>query len=310
MQHSGILRFPALIVLALLGLATLPAAESKNPVAKTRGAPTYPYDMRRQKISGSVTVEFIVGTEGRIVAAQVVESTHPGFNSNALAAVRGWVFEPGMKEGKKINVRARQIITFDLPKRRPMPPFAEAKKRGSATMAYWLDENKRLVRTEVLKASSPACGKAAAAVVADECAYDPKMMGGKPGRYEGSYAFGRARENLGKFADEILNKLNDPKAIFHAASELDKPLELIVQDPVVFPPSLHETHTAGSATLEFVIDPEGLVQWPRVIEATHEDFGYAAAQTVGQWVYQIPEHNGKPTSVRIRQTVEFSSQTQ
>lgn len=288
-------------------LANLPAAETRNPVVISRPAPRYPDDLYRKKIEGRVVVEFIVGADGRVEAAQVIESTNHGFDRNAVQAVLQWKFHPGVKDGRKIRVRATQSMDFELPKRRQILPLELLSKTGSATVGYWLDSEGRLARVEVVKATTPVLGKAAVAILADELAYNPRR---KPpaagGRYDITYGFGEQETIQGKSAREIRKKLKSPKAAFLSEADLDAPLEVILQDPALFPVALRESNPDGRATVEFVIDEEGIVQGPRVIEATHEDFGYAAAQAIGQWQYRPPMHKAKPVIVRVRQTVEFA----
>lgn len=298
----------AAAALLLVGfLANLPAAETRNPVLISRQAPRYPDDLYRKKIEGRVVVEFIVGADGNVEAAQVVESTNRGFDRNAVQAVLTWKFHPGVKDGQKVRVRAKQSMDFELPKRRQIIPWELLNKKGSATVGYWLDGEGRLTRAEVVKASAPAFGKAAVAILADGLAHNPRRnTTGFEGRHEITYGFGEQETVRGKSAREIRKKLNSPKATFPGEDDLDSPLEVILQDPALFPVTLRDSHATGRAVVEFVIDEEGIVQGPRVVEATHEDFGYAAAQAIGQWQYRPPAHKGKPAIVRVRQTVEFA----
>lgn len=85
----------------------------QQPVARVRPAPTYPYDMRRAGINGSVVVEFIISTEGDVIGTQIVRSSHREFEMPALQAVQKWKFKPGRKGGRVVNVRASQLLEFN-----------------------------------------------------------------------------------------------------------------------------------------------------------------------------------------------------
>jgi protein TonB len=85
----------------------------QQPVARVRQAPTYPYDMRRAGINGTVVVEFIISTEGDVIQTQVVRSSHREFEMPALQAVQKWKFKPGRKGGRVVNVRASQLLEFN-----------------------------------------------------------------------------------------------------------------------------------------------------------------------------------------------------
>ena len=83
------------------------------PVARVRQAPSYPYDMRRAGINGTVVVEFIINTEGDVIQTQIVRSSHREFEMPALQAVQKWKFKPGRKGGRVVNVRASQLLEFN-----------------------------------------------------------------------------------------------------------------------------------------------------------------------------------------------------
>ena len=86
----------------------------QQPVARFRRAPTYPYDMRRAGIKGSVVVEFIISTEGDVIDSRVVKSSRPEFEMPALEAVQMWKFKPGRRRGGVVNVRLSQLLEFNI----------------------------------------------------------------------------------------------------------------------------------------------------------------------------------------------------
>ena len=58
-------------------------------------APSYPREAERRRRSGSVEVEFTVGTDGTVTSARVVQASPPRvFDREALAAVNRWRFQP------------------------------------------------------------------------------------------------------------------------------------------------------------------------------------------------------------------------
>lgn len=86
----------------------------QKPVLRVPVQPTYPYEMSRAGINGNVTVEFIISTNGDVTQAQVVKSSHREFEVPAIQAVLKWKFKPGRKGGRAVNVRASQLIEFNL----------------------------------------------------------------------------------------------------------------------------------------------------------------------------------------------------
>ncbi len=65
-------------------------------------------------IGGSVTVEFDVNTEGRVVRAEAVSFTHREFVEPAVRAVRRWRFEPGRRNNRVVPFRLVVPIEFGL----------------------------------------------------------------------------------------------------------------------------------------------------------------------------------------------------
>jgi protein TonB len=70
--------------------------------------------MSRAGVQGSVTVEFIIDKGGNVIQAQAMKSTHKEFEAPAVEAVLKWKFKPGKIKGRPVNVRASQLIDFNL----------------------------------------------------------------------------------------------------------------------------------------------------------------------------------------------------
>lgn len=84
------------------------------PVPVHRTPPEYPLLLRAAGVMGTVSLEFVIDTEGNVVAAEVIQSTHSGFDQAALDAVTTWKFTPGRIKGRAVNTRARIDIPFML----------------------------------------------------------------------------------------------------------------------------------------------------------------------------------------------------
>ena len=79
--------------------------------------PEYPAKALSQRMSGSVTVEFTVDTNGDPRDVHVVEATPPGvFDRAAISAVKRWHYEPMTSDGAPVEVPVRTSIRFELPK--------------------------------------------------------------------------------------------------------------------------------------------------------------------------------------------------
>jgi protein TonB len=84
------------------------------PVATYQARPDYPYDLRRDGITGEVVVDFIVDSRGAVRNAVAARSTNHGFDEAACKAVARWKFRPGRKEGHAVYVHMQVPIVFSL----------------------------------------------------------------------------------------------------------------------------------------------------------------------------------------------------
>jgi protein TonB len=85
---------------------------TQPPRPVSRPAPTYPPELRRAGISGTVVLMFVVRSDGTTSNITVQKSDNPAFEEPAIRAVRKWRFDPGEKDGKAVNTRVRLPIPF------------------------------------------------------------------------------------------------------------------------------------------------------------------------------------------------------
>jgi protein TonB len=79
--------------------------------------PEFPSKALSQRVSGAVTVEYTVDTNGDPRDVRVVEATPPGvFDHAAVAAVKRWHYDPVIANGAPVEVPVRTSIRFELPK--------------------------------------------------------------------------------------------------------------------------------------------------------------------------------------------------
>lgn len=84
----------------------------RHPEPVLQPSPTYPFAQRRDGLTATVFVEFIVDLQGRVLEPIVTDTTHSGFNDAAISGVSRWKFRAGTKAGRKVNVRMRVPIVF------------------------------------------------------------------------------------------------------------------------------------------------------------------------------------------------------
>jgi protein TonB len=86
----------------------------QQPVARVRTPPQYPFEMRRAGVTGEVTVDFIVDSNGDVQNAYAVKSSQREFEQPAVQAVSKWKFKPGRKGGRNVNTHMQVPIVFTL----------------------------------------------------------------------------------------------------------------------------------------------------------------------------------------------------
>ena len=78
--------------------------------------PEYPENALSDRISGTVTVQYVVDKKGYTQDVKVVESTPRGvFDRAATDAIRRWRYRPVQYNGEPIEVPVRTRIRFELP---------------------------------------------------------------------------------------------------------------------------------------------------------------------------------------------------
>lgn len=87
---------------------------STRPRPTFQGAPYYPEVLKRNRISGTVRLEFVINSKGRTERIRVLSTTHPLFGPPAIEAIKGWRFEPGKHNGKPCAAWTRVTIPFTV----------------------------------------------------------------------------------------------------------------------------------------------------------------------------------------------------
>jgi protein TonB len=95
-------------------VASTPVETSLVPIASP--APPYPPGAINDGSTGTVLLELVIGTDGRVLAVHVVHSS--GDRRLDAAArdqvLRNWRFEPAMRDGKPVEALGRVPIVFRL----------------------------------------------------------------------------------------------------------------------------------------------------------------------------------------------------
>jgi len=90
------------------------SSDAADALLTDRIEPEYPYAARRAHVQGTVTVDTVVGADGKVLEANAVSGS-PQLVDAATAAVRQWHYKPYVVSGKKVPFRTQVPVTFMLP---------------------------------------------------------------------------------------------------------------------------------------------------------------------------------------------------
>ena len=184
--------------------------------------------------------------------------------------------------------------------------LALAGTEGSATVQFNIDAEGYTRDVTVVDATQPAFGHAAKGMIEAE-RFAPRIENGKPVVQTGLKQEVRfTRDSLDAGAQAMIAELKKPQPDFAKAKELDKqPPPLLKAVKPVYPQSLMGSTSQNEAVIECIIDSTGHVQLPRIISATTEDCGWAAATAVSAWEFAPPTKGGRTVATRMRIPLEF-----
>jgi periplasmic protein TonB len=112
MNTKAILTLTAMLVLSII--PTLTAGTTESPVPVRTVQPVYPYEMRRDGVSGIVNVNCLIDEKGNVQDPKVEKATNTQFVQPALDALKQWKFKPAKRDGAVVSIRVNIPIRFSL----------------------------------------------------------------------------------------------------------------------------------------------------------------------------------------------------
>ncbi len=296
--------------------------------------PDYPEELDERKIPGEVEIEFTVNGDGKATAPKVALATHAAFVEVALHALEKAQFEParqgaatkasvmiypmafesmGAKRADVFAANGISVVSDPVPDTlpgvivliEPIYPFSKlvAGESGSAEVEFEVDEKGFVTTTHLATSSAPEFGAALLAAV-EAWIFKPAIQSGnnQAVKLKVAHAFSPPKE--GPVA-RLVPDLQPNGAGIGGATGLDRKLKPLWRGFPAYPHALREEGPAGEAKIEFIIDRFGRARAPRVISATREEFGWAAATAISQWVFEPPMKKGEPADVKVVIPVGF-----
>ena len=75
--------------------------------------PQYPQEAFVKKVEGTVELEIVIDSNGRVIRARVVKSI-PLLDAAAIQTVQQWIFSPAIKNGRPVATIASAPVTFRI----------------------------------------------------------------------------------------------------------------------------------------------------------------------------------------------------
>ncbi|MEN6560382.1 MAG: energy transducer TonB [Acidobacteriota bacterium] len=233
--------------------------------------PVYPEVARKAGVEGTVIMEATADTYGRVSAVKVLRSI-PLLDQAAVDALRQWIYEPMVIDGKP------QPVTFNV------------------TMRFRLDDKKK---PEVSGAVGGVVGGVLGGVAGG---VQGGVEGGVKGGVRGGVEGGAAGATAGAIGYQA-SKEFDGDAV-RAVGDVQPP-KLIKQVNPVYPEEARKTGVEGVVILEIKADERGNVVDVRILRSVPV-LDQAAIAAVRQWIYEPLLVDGKPRKVIFTATVRFA----
>jgi TonB family protein len=245
-------------------------ANLKPPKLVTQVEPVYPEIAKQAGVSGVVVVEATIDVNGRVAKVAVLKSI-PLLDQAAVDAVRQWVYEPMIVDGKPKAVVLTTPIQFMLAKDK------DGQVRG-------------ITGGVTGGVEGGVEGKVVGWV-------DPAMLGGVEGGVEGGVVAGVLGGVPKKEQEEF------EKGAVRAVGEIKPPLLIKAVDPI-YPEKARQAQVEGVVILEAKTDEKGNVEDARILRSIPV-LDPAAIDAVKQWKYEPMVINGKPQKIVFTVTVRF-----
>ncbi|MGB2906138.1 MAG: M56 family metallopeptidase [Candidatus Aminicenantaceae bacterium] len=102
-----------------LDMSGIQEKQKKNPRQTKIVQPKYPLEAKEKGIEGTVAVEAVIDTNGRITEARVIHSAGDLLDKVSLDAVRQWTYEPMEINGTPVRSMMTVVCRFNLDENHP-----------------------------------------------------------------------------------------------------------------------------------------------------------------------------------------------
>jgi TonB family protein len=279
--------------------------------------PVYPQEAREKGIQGVVILEGRIDESGRVTGVMVLRSV-PGLDEAARNAVKQWVYEPLVIQGKPRQAVFTVTVRFQLGEKeiekfaegavkvkesieppqiikKVDPTYPEAARKAGTQGAVILEARTDIdgrVKDVMVLRSIPALNQAAIDAVR-QWVYEPLVIDGKPREavfsVTVSFVLKKEKTGVAKEASETAGQA-EPNVVKKV-------------DPV-YPEAARKAGIEGTVLLEAKTDAKGDVVAVSVLKSVPE-LDQAAIDALKQWKYEPYVVDGKPVGLVFTVTIRF-----
>lgn len=116
-RHISSAVFSLALIIGLL-VPTIAGAQEPDfdvrPTPIKTPPPEYPYQLKRDGVTGVVAVKVLIDEKGSVAECIVAKSSHADFEKPALDAVKKWKFKPATKGGEPVKAWLMIPLHFRL----------------------------------------------------------------------------------------------------------------------------------------------------------------------------------------------------
>lgn len=305
----------AAVAVTALGAGSTPPRKIAGDEPKIPGFLTLPGAPRWGRLQA------VIDTQGRVVEPVVVAGRSEAFRWAALEAVRSWRFEPARREGQPVAV----LLDIDLPLRTetPLAEMVPLTGKAGSVHALLLRQDWEKARAEAAalvkaEAEEPeADPRRSAAAVALLALADAGSRGpfstcywhAAHGLYEDLYHASLAAYGTAGALLEASNPwmLNEEIRRYEAPSRgeaISRP-EKIGGGPPEYPARDRKARISGNIITDIVIDEDGRVTHPRVLQGLSPGLDLNTLITLCEWRFKPATLSGRPIDVYYAVTINF-----
>lgn len=88
------------------------SGELSGPAPLSKADPAYPPELVHDRVEGTVVLYAVIHADGSLSDVKVLRSVHEQLDENAVKALKRWRFQPGMKNGKPVDLEMTVQVPF------------------------------------------------------------------------------------------------------------------------------------------------------------------------------------------------------